>query len=317
MHRREDHVSVPAKVIGSGSAGVLELFLFHPVDTAAKRLMYNQQPIFAGVGFAEGKQNLYTTIFREHSHSDQLRKYLSLFPGISYGLMFKVFQRIYRFGGQCTVRDYIQAKWLPDIRNTVSDKYAKSIVEATAGSLIGIGEVILLPLDNLKIKAQTNPETIQGRSIFQIISQHGIRPFYRGALVTAIRNAPCSFVLFGSACMVRERVYGIHNAKDATMSQHFIASSAGSVASIILASPFDVVKTRIQSKPFYEATTSGWRFAKSLYLEEGIGAFFKGLTPKVITTTPKLCFSYTIAQYFMTRFDDLFVDKIRTVEFKA
>ena len=31
-----------ARVLGSGSAGVLELLIFHPVDTIAKRLMSNK-----------------------------------------------------------------------------------------------------------------------------------------------------------------------------------------------------------------------------------------------------------------------------------
>ncbi len=31
--------SVFARLMGSGSAGILELVLFHPVDTVAKRLM--------------------------------------------------------------------------------------------------------------------------------------------------------------------------------------------------------------------------------------------------------------------------------------
>jgi len=40
-------------------------------------------------------------------------------------------------------------------------------------SLIGIGEIVLLPLDVLKIKRQTNPESIAGKSLLQIIRQEG------------------------------------------------------------------------------------------------------------------------------------------------
>jgi hypothetical protein len=40
---------------------------------------------------------------------------------------------------------------------------------------------------------------------------------------------------------------------------------------------------------------------------EGFGAFFKGLTPKLMIVGPKLVFSFTIAQhtiqYFTTRFN--------------
>ena len=34
-----------ARLIGSSTAGILELLIFHPVDTIAKRLMTNKQKV--------------------------------------------------------------------------------------------------------------------------------------------------------------------------------------------------------------------------------------------------------------------------------
>lgn len=64
----------------------------------------------------------------------------------------------------------------------------------TCDSLIGIGEIVLLPLDVLKIKRQTNPEAFRGRGLFKIISDEGMG-LYRGAGWTAARNAPGSFAV--------------------------------------------------------------------------------------------------------------------------
>ena len=61
-------------------------------------------------------------------------------------------------------------------------------------SLIGIGEIILLPLDVLKIKRQTNPEAFRGRGVFRIVADEGMG-LYRGASWTAARNAPGSFAV--------------------------------------------------------------------------------------------------------------------------
>lgn len=61
-------------------------------------------------------------------------------------------------------------------------------------SLIGIGEIVLLPLDVLKIKRQTNPDAFRGRGLFKIISDEGFG-LYRGAAWTAARNAPGSFAV--------------------------------------------------------------------------------------------------------------------------
>jgi len=67
-----------------------------------------------------------------------------------------------------------------------------------AGSVIGIGEIILLPLDVLKIKRQTNPEAFRGRGIFRIVADEGFG-LYRGWGWTAARNAPGSFAVSPTA----------------------------------------------------------------------------------------------------------------------
>lgn len=65
----------------------------------------------------------------------------------------------------------------------------------------------------------------------------------------------------------------------ATWTQNFFASIAGAVASITVAAPLDVVKTRIQNANF-EQNVSGVTVIKELIKNEGVGALFKGLTPK-------------------------------------
>lgn len=60
--------------------------------------------------------------------------------------------------------------------------------------MIGIGEIVLLPLDVLKIKRQTNPEAFRGRGVFKIVADEGFG-LYRGWGWTAARNAPGSFAV--------------------------------------------------------------------------------------------------------------------------
>jgi len=71
---------------------------------------------------------------------------------------------------------------------------AKTIQLCPNFSLIGIGEIFLLPLDVLKIKRQTNPEAFRGRGLFKIIRDEGFA-LYRGWEWTAARNAPGSFAV--------------------------------------------------------------------------------------------------------------------------
>ena len=74
------------------------------------------------------------------------------------------------------------------------DLYINRLSSNRIISLIGIGEIILLPLDVLKIKRQTNPEAFRGRGVFRIVADEGMG-LYRGAGWTAARNAPGSFAV--------------------------------------------------------------------------------------------------------------------------
>lgn len=70
-----------------------------------------------------------------------------------------------------------------------------------------------------------------------------------------------------------------------TGSSDFVASIGGAVASITVASPLDVVKTRIQNANF-NSNVGGMAIIKEMVKTEGVGAFFKGLTPKVSAEVP-------------------------------
>lgn len=54
---------------------------------------------------------------------------------------------------------------------------------------------MLLPLDVLKIKMQTNPDALKGRGLFKLITEEGISSLYRGWGWTMARNAPGSFAV--------------------------------------------------------------------------------------------------------------------------
>jgi len=275
-----------ARILGSGTSGVAELLIFHPVDTIAKRLMSNKAKV--------SLSTLNATIFRDHATAPLSKKMLSLFPGLGYAAGYKISQRIYKFGGQPWFNDLITRNYKDSFTNTFGERKGKMMMQATAGSLTGIGEVVLLPLDALKIKRQVNPEAFRGRGVLRIFAEEGTT-LYRGWGWTMARNAPGSFALFGASAVTKEYVLGVRDYSKATWTQNFIASIAGAVASITVAAPLDTIKTRIQNANF-EHNVSGVTVVKDLLKNEGPAALFKGLTPKILVVGPKLVFSYTLAQ---------------------
>ncbi|KAG9064392.1 Mitochondrial GTP/GDP carrier protein 1 [Linnemannia hyalina] len=294
-----------ARLCGSGTSGFLELMIFHPIDTVAKRLMSNQTRLFVpGQALAVGMASTNKVIFKDAANAAFMKKYASLFPGLGFAAGYKIAQRIYKFGGQPFVNEFLNRHYKKEFHSVFGEKTGKTIMHATAGSFVGIGEIALLPLDVLKIKRQTNPEAFRGRGVMKIVADEGMG-LYRGALWTAGRNAPGSFALFGGSAFVKEWVFGLEDYNKATFFQNFCASIGGSVASITVAAPLDVVKTRIQNRHF-DNPESGMNIIRNMIRHEGFGAFFKGLLPKILVVGPKLVFSFTIAQQLIPLFHHKF-----------
>ncbi|KAJ3179452.1 hypothetical protein HDU85_004862 [Gaertneriomyces sp. JEL0708] len=166
----------------------------------------------------------------------------------------------------------------------------KTALQALAGSLIGLGEVALLPLDSLKVKRQTG--VVQGNASIVTLLRSEPRPF-RGGTWTAARNMVGCFALFGASAAVKDLICA--PGMTPTWTQTFFASFCGAAGCIAFASPLDVIKVRVQATPI-DSHVSGLQIAKDLVRKEGWSAFTKGLTPKLLATGPKLTFSFTVAQ---------------------
>ncbi|ODQ65866.1 high copy suppressor of abf2 [Nadsonia fulvescens var. elongata DSM 6958] len=289
-----------ARVLGSATAGIAELAIFHPVDTTAKRLMSNSTRITSA-------SQLNQVVFRNTANESVARRFVSLFPGLGYAAGYKILQRVYKYGGQPFANEFLTKNFRGHFENAFGQKTGKALMSASAGSLIGIGEIVLLPLDVLKIKRQTNPESFRGRGFLKIIKDEGFS-LYRGWGWTAARNAPGSFALFGGNAFAKEYLFKLEDYGAATWTQNFVASIFGASASLIVSAPLDVIKTRIQNKNF-ENPEKGFTILKNMAKNEGMGAFFKGLVPKLLTTGPKLVFSFALAQTLIPAFDRILSPK--------
>jgi hypothetical protein len=280
MHGSNQKNNGWARFFGSALTGLIEIGIFHPMDTIGKRMMVEDRSRLC--------ENIKVTVFREAASGTASAKLASLYPGLSYGVLYKVSQRILRYGGQPYVYDFLHRHFNSNERNTIA-------IQAISGSAVGVAEVMLLPLDTFKIKRQTAPELLNGRSMFAIIRTENLR-LYRGALWTAGRNMPGQFALFGANSGAK-KLMGLDGKAggQATMLQNFVTSSAGAVASLIVSQPMDVIKTRIQKRPF-DSKETGSELVISLIRNEGWSGFLKGLPVKLMVVGPKIVFSFTVAQ---------------------
>merc|ERR1719235_228193 len=230
-------------------------------------------------------RDLKKVVFKDAAEQGLLAKGKALLPGLGYAAVYKLSQRVYKFGSQPIVKD--------KLKNVLPEKYqSKLMMDGVSGMLVGMGEVSLLPFDVLKIKMQTNSAALGDASMVQIFKQEGWN-LYRGWQWTMARNAPGSFALFGVNGLVKDKVFDIKDRKP-TFFETFVSSTAGGVASVLLVCPLDVIKTRVQNGSY---GGKGLQIMTDIVREEGFGGFMKGSVPKVLMTAPKLIFSFTIAQW--------------------
>jgi hypothetical protein len=302
-HRKQQRdVSNYARVAGASSSGVLEIAIFHPFDTAAKRLMSHTSPVFTKHRpLTESWNVAIQVVFKEHANSGARVRWKSMMQGLEAALGYKVAQRSYRFAGQPICSEFIDRHYGGKFEEMFGRKYCKPMMHALCGAFVGVGEISIVPLDVLKIKRQTNPEAVRGRGLISLIRSEGWG-LYNGATWTAARNAPGSFALFGGAALAKDVLFELEDYNDATMYQNFVASIAGAVSCIFCSNPFDVIKTRVQNKNFGEHV-SGVDIFKDLLRMEGPGAFFKGFLPKLAIVGPKLIFAFTATQTLIGWFE--------------
>lgn len=233
-------------------AGTSEIIIFHPFETIGKRIM-NKKP---NIGY-------YDSVFMN-------KPVINLYRGISFAGLYRIPQRIYKFGFQPVV-----FKW-------VNNKFGENKTQNSfiSGSIVGAVETVLVPLDIIKIRAQTNN---LNEGLYSLIKNNP-KSLFRGINYSFIRGSISSSCLFGVKAMSDEYFKDCNRIK-----KHMIGSSLAGTTAVILASPFDVLKTRSQT-----GTYTGNVFIQ-LVKTEGIRGLFLGIVPKTIIISPKLIFSFFVA----------------------
>jgi hypothetical protein len=290
---RKDHndssvsiVTILKESFGAASmAGLIETTTFHPFDTMSKRLQKNVGPLRVdgetlGQGFAR-------VALRVTPESTMPQVMGGLYSGLGWGLGYKFFQRGFKIGLQKPLQKEIQHAY-GDEFESLFGKRANVVTQGIAGMILGVGEIALLPLDAYKIKSQTNKAAYQGMSVLDIARKENL---FKGMGLTIMRNSIGSFALFAVPELLKTEVMGYDTDSKVPLLSNIALKGAGAIASIVIASPPDVVRTRVLSE---KAKVSSVRLGFNMFVNEGVGAFFKGSLMKVIMQGPKLAFAMCI-----------------------
>eukprot|EP01066_Platyproteum_vivax_P015289 Platyproteum_vivax@DN6775_c0_g1_i1.p1 len=273
------------------------MICFYPLDTCAKRLMHDRHQIERR-SFSKRMAQASQAVLRDAKGKSLVSTVKSLYAGFFIAAAYKISQRSFQFGGQPYFKDFLHTGGLQDtMLKNYGPVWGKVWLSATAGALIGVGEIIFVPINLLKIKCQTEPSAMGGKTALQNLCSHSVPELFRGGLWATTRNVPGAFALFGTAELSKQFVFKNH--KDSVF-EHFASAFCGAIASLLVSSPFDVVKTRLQGSQ-WGTHESGISVIKHLLREEGWTCFFKGMTPKILTIGPKLAFSFGLAQLIVEK----------------
>lgn len=284
-----DTNSIYPKLIGSGTAGILESLIFHPADTVSKRLMSNQEKLI----LSGNKSNIKSILLQTQINTTFKTQIRGLYNGLGFSLMHRFTQRMYGYGGQPILKQIVETRYKPETR------YQRIRNEWMSGAFIGLGETIFMPFDLLKIKKQTNVGTFNNRSMFEIMKEEKLNNYFKGAAITSCRNFIAMGNFFMVNSIVREFIFNKQEPWNLSFTQYLISSSCASLCSITSSSPFDVIKTRVQNKDFGKKSNS-FIVVKEILNKEGFSAFYKGLGTKLVTIGPKIVFTYSITQYLIS-----------------
>lgn len=274
----------------SGVAGVLELGIFHPLDTVVKRIQKSSQRTWQpGNSFVETvKQTTQAANAIVFDYKKGLMQRIkSLYQGAGPAGLYKVVLRTYKFGTQPVLCGMLHDGCGQQTKNWMGDRGGNIMLQSISGGMIGATEVIMLPIDTIKVKMQTGQ-----KDILNIIKTERFN-LYNGSSAAMVANALGSSVFFGVSAFVRE-LYGVSNPREAGFVINLVSATMGAIPAVLVSNAADVIRTRAQST---NGRVSSYSIFQKTIEQEGYRALAKGSLVRMFTATPKFAFTMTMSAY--------------------
>jgi len=181
---------------------------------------------------------------------------------------------------------------------------AKYYVLCGVGGLLscGITHTMVVPLDLVKCRIQTNPEKYKSivNGFRVTIADEGMRGLAKGWAPTLIgysMQGVCKFGFYEVFKIVYAGFLGEENAYLYRTGLYLAASASAEFFADIALSPMEAVKVRVQTMPGFPSTLRA--AAPRIYQQEGLNGFYKSLVPLWMRQIPYTmmkfaCFEKTV-----------------------
>lgn len=256
-----------ANLIGGGIAGVVGTSIMFPMDMVKTRLQ-NQK---TGDKLYNGGVDCFRKIIKNEGGVR------ALYRGLSANLVGVTPEKALKLAVNDYLRQTLQGD-KPEI---------PYIYEVLSGAGAGFCQVVATnPMEIVKIRLQVAGESKQTRNLVEVVRELGLKGLYKGAPATLLRDVPFSMVYFSLYGRVKR--YFTDADGNIPIAKVFLSSTIAGVIGATVATPMDVIKTRLQVKPKPgDPVYTGIRDCYQQILKnEGRSAFFKGVVPRCLIISP-------------------------------
>uniref|UniRef100_A0A8C5MZK4 Mitochondrial glutamate carrier 1 n=1 Tax=Leptobrachium leishanense TaxID=445787 RepID=A0A8C5MZK4_9ANUR len=286
----DKQISLPAKLINGGIAGLIGVTCVFPIDLAKTRLQ-NQQ----------NGQRMYTSMSDCLIKTIRSEGYFGMYRGAAVNLTLVTPEKAIKLAANDFFRHFFSK----------DGKKLTLVKEMLAGCGAGTCQVIVTtPMEMLKIQlqdagrlaAQKKLMAAQANSVVtesvprptamqisrELLRSKGIAGLYKGLGATLLRDVPFSMIYFPLFANLNKLGQKTPDEKSPFIVSFAAGCAAGSTAAVAV-NPCDVIKTRLQSlqRGVNEDTYSGIiDCARKIWRSEGPAAFLKGAYCRALVIAP-------------------------------
>ncbi|KAJ2060951.1 mitochondrial aspartate-glutamate transporter agc1 [Coemansia sp. S146] len=263
-------------------AGGIGAAVVYPIDLVKTR-MQNQRSAVVGEMLYKNSIDCFRKVVRNEG-------ILGLYRGLGPQLVGVAPEKAIKL----TVNDFMRSR----LTSKDTGKIA-FISEVIAGGTAGACQVIFTnPLEIVKIRLQVQGEILKEavgattpivrRSAVTIVKELGLLGLYKGASACLLRDIPFSAIYFSCYSHIKKDIFH-EGERRLGMLDLLLAGALAGMPAAYLATPADVIKTRLQvvAKKGETVYTGLFDAARKIYKEEGFKAFFKGGPARVLRSSPQ------------------------------
>jgi len=146
-------------------------------------------------------------------------------------------------------------------------------------------------------------------ALYTVVKEEGVGAVYRGVSLTALRQGTNQAVNFTAYSFFKEWLKDwqpeLEGGNLPSYQTTLIGLVSGAMGPLSNA-PIDTIKTRLQKTPAEPGTTALQRISRiagDMFKQEGVHAFYKGITPRIMRVAPGQAVTFTVYEYLRDKLE--------------